>query len=122
MTVTTVTAGGIRQVQIETVAPTGQLSTASTVVVTGSEMDARPWQSLAYTVVVATNAIKWSVWAANASDYSDEVAVLSAATVASGATSSYATTQAAYSYYRVKITDDSGGVHGTATIRGVMKS
>lgn len=122
MGVSTVTAGGVRQVQIETVAPDAQASTASTAVVTGSELDARPWQSLSYSIVVATNAVKWSVFAANAADYSDEVAVLAATTVAAAATSSYAVTQAAYSYYRVKIIDDSGGVHGTATVRGVMKS
>lgn len=121
MSVTTVTAGGRRQVPIETVAPDPQASTNATVVVTGSGMDARPWTSLAYTVVVATNAIKWSVFGANAADYSDEVAVLSAATVAAGAGSSYSVSLAPFAYYRVKIIDDSGGVHGTATVRGIMK-
>lgn len=120
MGVQNVTAGS-RQVQIETVAPDAQASTASTAVVTGSEMDARPWRSVAYTIKVATNSVDWSVFGANASDYSDEVAVQAAATVAAGAASSYAVAQAPYSYYRVKIIDTSAPNHGTATVRGVMK-
>jgi len=120
MTQSTVTAG-YRNVQIETVSPDAQASTASAAAVTGSDMDARPWRSLAYTIAVATQAVKWSVWGANAADFSDEVAVLSPTTVAAAAVSSYSTAQAVYSYYRVKIIDDAEGVHGTATIRGVMK-
>lgn len=120
MTVASVHAGS-RSGQVETVAPDAQASTASTAVVTGSDMDARPWRSLAYTIVVATNAIRWSVFGANASDFSDEVAVLAATTVAAGANSSYSTTQAVFGFYRVKLIDDSGGVHGTATVRGIMK-
>lgn len=106
----------------ETVAPAAQVSTASAVVVTGSEIDARPWTTVAYTVVVANEAIKWSVWGAHAADYSDEVAVLSPATVAAAASSSYAATPAPFSRYRVKIIDDSGGTHGTATVRGIAKA
>lgn len=102
--------------------PAAQTSTASTVVTTGSEIDARPWRSLSYTIVVATQAVKWSVFGANASDYSDEVAVLAATTVAAGATSSYASTQFPYAYARTKLIDDSGGVHGVATIRGFAKA
>lgn len=107
---------------VYTVTPDAQTSTASTVVTSGSEIDARPWTSVCYTVVCATNAIKWSVWGANASDYSDEVAVLAAATVASGASSSYTVAQAPFGYYRTKVIDDSGGVHGVATIRGIAKT
>ena len=117
----TITVGSGRQVSIEYVAPTAQASTASTVVVTGSDMDVRPWRSLSYTIVVATNAVKWSVFGANASDFSDEVAVLAATTVNAAATSSYASTQFPYGYARVKIIDDSGGVHGTATVYGIAK-
>lgn len=117
---TTVTDGQ-RQAQISTVAPAAQASTASTVVVTDSGIDARAWITVCYTISVATQAIKWSVFGANASDYSDEVAVLTATTVAAAAASSYTASPAPYSYYRVKIIDDSGGVHGTATVRGVVK-
>jgi len=98
-----------------------QASTASTVAVTGSDLDATQFSSIAYTIVIATNAVKWSVFAANVSDFSDEVAVLSATTVASGAASSYSAALAPFRYYRVKIIDDSGGSHGTATVNGVAK-
>lgn len=110
-----------RQVEVVTCTPAAQLSTASTVVVADSELDARFASTLAYTIVVITQAIKWSVFGAHASDYSDEVAVLAATTVAAGAASSYAVSPPPYSYYRVKLIDDSGGVHGTATVRGVAK-
>ena len=120
MTLTSIQSGG-RSVQVETVAPAAIASTASTVVVTGSEMDVRGWRSIAYTIVVATQAVKWSVFGANASDYSDEVAVLSATTVAAGASSSYSNSLAPFAYYRVKTIDDSGGVHGTSTVRGIAK-
>ena len=85
-------------------------------------MDVRPWRSLSYTIVVATQAVNWSVFGANASDFSDEVAVLAAATVVAGATSSYASTQFPYAYARVKVIDTVGGVHGTATVYGIAKS
>lgn len=110
-----------RPVVFNTVAPTPQVSTNATVVVTGSDIDVRPYTSLAYTVTVATNAIKWSVWGANAADFSDETAVQAAATVTAGGVASYSVAQAPFSYYRVKIIDDAGGVHGTATIRGIAK-
>ncbi len=120
MTLASVHTGG-RAIPIDAVAPVAYTTTASTVVVTGSEIDARPWKSLSYTVVVATQAIKWSVWGANAADYSDEVAVLAAATVAAGAASSYSVVPPPFSYYRVKGIDDSGGVHGVMTVRGIAK-
>lgn len=119
MAIVTTTQG--REVEIATCAPTGQLSTASTAVVTDSGLDARPWRALSYTCVCATQAIKWSVFGANASDYSDEVAVQAATTVAAGAAGSYSVAPPPYAYYRTKIIDDSGGVHGTATIRGIAK-
>lgn len=108
-------------VGVNIITPTAQASTASTAVVDGSEFDARAWRSLAYTIKVATQDVTWSVFGANASDYSDEVAVLSPASVAAGAGSSYAVAQAPYAYYRVKIIDTVGGVHGTATVRGILK-
>lgn len=121
MTLSTI-YNGDRQVQIETVAPAAQASTNSTVVVTDSAIDVRGWRSLAYTIVVATNAIKWSVFGANAADFSDEVAVLTATTVAAAANSSYSVAQAPFAYYRVKITSDVADTHGTATVRGIAKS
>jgi hypothetical protein len=119
--VSVVTVGAGRQVSIEYVAPGAYTSTASLAAISGTEIDASSWRSVSYTVVCATNAIKWAVYGANASDYSDEVAVLSAATVSAGASSSYSVAQAPFRYYRVKGQDDSGGVHGSITIRGVAK-
>jgi hypothetical protein len=103
------------------VAPTPVASTASTVVVAGSEIDARAWTSVSYTIAVATHDVTWSVFAANAADYSGEVAVLSPASVVAAATSSYAVALAPFSYYRVKIIDTVGASHGTATVYGIAK-
>lgn len=105
-----------------TVAPVGQLSTASTVVLAGCEFDARAWTSLTYTIAVSTHDVTWSVWGANASDYSDETAVLTAVSVVAAAFSSYAVSLAPYAFYRVKIIDTVGASHGTATVRGIVKS
>jgi len=98
-----------------------QTSTSSTVVVSGAEIDATQYQTVCYTAICATNAVKWSVFGANVSDYSDEVAVLSATTINSGANASYTVSPAPFRYYRVKVIDDTGGVHGTITVNGVAK-
>src|ERR1035437_5025976 len=105
-----------------TVTPTGQISTASTVVLAGCEFDARPWTAIAYTVAVITNSVTWSVWGANAADYSDEQAVLAPVSVIASATGTYVAALAPYAYYRVKIIDTVGGTHGTATVRGIVKA
>lgn len=110
-----------RQVAIDMVTPAAQASTASDAVVSGSEMDIRMWKSISYTIKVITNAVTWTVFGANASDYSDEVIVQNAASVAADASGSYAVTQASYAYYRVKIRDTVGGSHGTATVVGLAK-
>jgi hypothetical protein len=98
-----------------------QTSTASTVVVTGAEIDSTQCRALSYTAICATNAIKWSVFGANVSDYSDEVAVKSATTISGGANDSYSVSPPPFRYYRVKVVDDSGGTHGTITVNGVAK-
>ncbi len=105
-----------------TVAPAGQLSTAAVVVLAGCEIDARGRISICYTISVATNDVTWSIWGANAADYSDEVSVNGSLSVAAAAVGSYATSLAPYSYYRVKIIDTVGASHGTATVRGIAKS
>ncbi len=98
-----------------------QASTNATVVVAGAEIDATQFRSVCYTIAVATHDVDWSVFGANASDYSDEVAVLAATKVSAGANSSYSVAQAPFRYYRVKIVDDVGGTHGTATVNGIAK-
>lgn len=99
-----------------------QTSTASTVVVAGAEMDVTQFPVLSYTAKAATNDIDWSVFGANASDYSDEVAVLTATKIAAGANASYTTANAPYRYYRVKVIDDVGGTHGAITVSGCAKA
>ena len=99
-----------------------QASTSSTAVVAGTEMDATQFGILSYTAVVATHDVDWSVFGANKSDYSDEVAVLSATKISAGGNSSYSTANAPYRYYRVKVIDDVGGTHGTITVNGLAKS
>ena len=107
-------------INFETVAPTPLLSTNSLVAV--AEIDVGPWKSLAYTIAVATNSIDWTVFGANASDYSDEQVVQAEAAVGAAATGTYAVAQAPYRYYRVKIKSTTPDSHGTATIRGIAKA
>jgi hypothetical protein len=107
------------QTPILTAAPDPQVSTASYVVLAGSEMDVRAFLSLALTILIATQSTYWKVFGANASDFSDEVEVKAEASVAAGAADSYAVSIAPFSYYRVKIKDNAG--HGTATFRGIAK-
>ena len=118
MSVSTVNAGGVN-VQIEAVAPSGQVSTGSYAVVTGSELDARAWKTVAYTIGIITNSVYWKVFAANSSDYSDEVEVKAETSVAAAGFDSYSVSPAPFSYYRVKIKSNAGA--GTATVRGVAK-
>lgn len=103
------------------VTPAPQNSTNVTAVVTGSGIDARAYRTVAYTIAIATHDVDWSVFGANASDYSDEIAVLAATKVAAAAFSSYVANPAPFAYYRVKIIDDAGGTHGAATVRAIAK-
>ena len=101
------------------VSPAAQASTAEYVVLAGSEMTVLEYICLAYTILIATFSVKWKVFGANTSDFSDEVEVQGEASVAAAAASSYAVTVAPYAYYRVKIIDDAG--HGSATVVGIAK-
>lgn len=103
-----------------TVAPAGLLSTNSFVAL--APVDARAWQSLSYTIKVATQSVDWEVFGANASDYSDEVSVQAAAAVVAAGKSSYSTAQAVWGFYRVKIKSTVNDVHGTATVVGIAKA
>jgi hypothetical protein len=111
-----------RQVEILAVAPDAQASTNTATAVAGSALDARPWRSVAYTIVGATQTIEWWVYGANAADFSDEVIVDGPADVAAAAVDSYAVAQAPYAYYRVKIKSKVNDVHGAALVRGLAKS
>ncbi len=110
-----------RQAAIEQVTPDAQASVDAETLLTGSEIDARMWRSVCYTIAVITNGVKWAIYGANASDYSDEVAIQALTNVAAAAASSYSVAQAPYAYYRVKIASNVGGAVGTATLRGIAK-
>jgi hypothetical protein len=109
------------QVWREIVAPAAQASANDPAVVAGSEIDARGWSSLAYTILNADNTVTWWVYGANASDYSDEVIVDGPSDVAAAAADSYAVAQAPYAYYRVKIESKVDGAHGNVTVVGIAK-
>ena len=113
--------GPQRFVVVEETGAIEQASVNADTVVAGSEIDARPWASLSYTIAVATNGVTWTVFGANSADYSDEVAVNAPANVAAAAVSSYAVAQAPYAYYRVKILSTVPGSHGVATVAGLAK-
>ena len=104
----------------ETVAPAGLASTNSLVAL--AAIDTGPWKSLAYTIKVATASVDWTVFGANASDYSDEQIVQAEAAVAAAGKSSYVTAQAPYRYYRVKIKSTVADTPGTATVVGIAKA
>ncbi len=114
---------GNRQVPIEQVTPAAQASTNDPAVVAGSELDARGWGSLAYTIKnTGLQTITGWVYGANASDYSDEVIVSGPTDVAAAAATAYAVSPAPYGYYRVKVESKVDGAHGEATVRGICKS
>jgi hypothetical protein len=116
-----IVSSGTRQVIIGQVTPNIQASTASAAVVVGSDMDMRPWRSLSYTILNADQTITWWVYGANAANFSDEVIVDGPSDVLASGIDSYDVQQAPYAYYRVKIIDKVGGVHGNCRVVGVAK-
>ncbi len=114
-------SSGSRSAVGDVVGPIVQASTASIALVTGSALNASAYRSVAFTISVITNSVDYTIFGANVSDFSDEVIVQVATTVAAAATGSYAVPQAPFRYYRMKIIDTSGGSHGTATVNAVAK-
>jgi len=114
-------ANAHRQAAVDSVAPVAQASANAEAVLAGSEIDARMWRSIAYTVAIAAAGVKWAVYGANAADYSDEQAVQALTNVAAAASGAYAVAQAPYAYYRVKIVSNVADTPGTATLRGIAK-
>ena len=84
-------------------------------------IDCRGYQSLSYTLLATIQDLKWTVYGANISDYTDEVVVQSEAVVAADAVGSYTATQAPFGFYRVKAANNVGGVVGTAAIQAYAK-
>lgn len=99
--------------------PLTQTSTNAVVVVADSDLDANLYATVSYTMIVATEDVIISVWAANAEDFSDEVRI-ALATVVAGS-NDYWTDTAAFRYYRIKIVDAVDGDHGDVTINGIAK-
>lgn len=75
--------------------------------------------SVSFTIAAATASAKWRVLASNDPDFAASKVVSAEATLASGASDGYAETLAAYSYYKVQVTDGSG--HATVTVHGIAK-
>jgi hypothetical protein len=76
---------------------------ASPAVVDGSQLDARAWRSIDYSLFVYSSSAVWTIWGSNASDYGSEVQLVASAAVASGATGTFSQANAPYQYYRVKV-------------------
>lgn len=118
----TIISSGSRQVVIGQVTPAAQASTNAAAVVAGSDLDMRPWTSLAYTLTNITNTITYWVYGANLATFADEVIVSGPTDILAAAASSYTVSPAPYAYYRVKIVDKVGGDHGTVTLVGIAKA
>lgn len=84
-------------------------------------IDVRGYQSLSITLLATVQTLKWTVYGANLSDYSDEVVVQAEAVVAADAVGSYTTTQAPFGFYRAKVANNAGGVVGTAQVQAYAK-
>ncbi len=97
-------------------------STDTYAAVAAVSVDSALYASLAYTIAVATNAIKWTVYGANKSDYSDEQVVQVEAIVAAAATGTYVVAQAPYRYYRIKIKASVGGAQGAVVATVMLKA
>jgi len=118
MTVSTIVSGSVQR-QME-IASATQSSVNAETVVDGSEIDARAWDAVTYSVVVATKTITLNVYGALDASYSDE-RQLQTGDVAAAAVGYYTTTPPLYSYYRLKILSKVEGQHGDATVRGLAK-
>ncbi|MEK7765266.1 MAG: hypothetical protein AAB368_03415 [bacterium] len=104
------------------VTPAAQASTNTLTVVAGSALDASVFGSLGYTMKnTGAQSINYEVWAGNASDFSDEVQIVSATTILAGAAASYSVSPPPFRYYRVKEKSTVNDLHGAMTLRGVAR-
>lgn len=86
-----------------------------------ASLDARGYASVSFTLKATVQTLAWTVFAANLSDFSDEVIVQAEAAVAAGAIGTFAVGQAPYGFYRVKTKNNAAGVVGTALVTGYAK-
>ncbi len=101
--------------------PIAQASVNTLTLLANSDMDARIWEALSYTISVITDSVDWTVFGANQSDFSDEVAVQAAASIAAGASGNYSIHVPVFGFYRVKIASTVADTPGTATLVGRVK-
>lgn len=98
-----------------------QTSTNSYVQHAGTVLDALFHRFVSMTVKVATNDIKWTVYGANQSDFSDKVEVQAEAVVAAAAVGSFSSASAVWRYYGAEIKSSVGGSHGAVTAAAIAK-
>ena len=108
---------------VDSVAPVDQESTDAYVAVVGSELDARAFGALSYTILNTdgVNSIDWKVQGSNDVAFTTTVDVKVEAGVAAGASDTYAVSPPPYSYYRVVIKATVGASQGDASVRGIAK-
>jgi len=95
---------GTRLILLEKVGPLSQACPDTTAVaVTGGDIDARGWITVAITVLCVDETITWIVYGAHASDFSDEVVVQVAADILADAVGFYTASPAPFGYYRAKV-------------------
>lgn len=107
-------------------AEASQLSTDSAAVLSGSELDCRGCRNASYTCSSVTNNVTVTVYAANKSDFSDEVAFSSAiGSVVVGTNKSWvgqatgaAPANCVFAFLRLKINASTPGSQGTLTCVG----
>lgn len=122
----TIAQGNGKHVSFSICRDISQLSTDVDVVVSGSELDCRGCRNASYTFSSVTNNVTATIFAANKSDFSDEVAFSSAVgSVVVGTPKSWvgqatgtAPANCVFAFLRVKIKASSGGSQGTITING----
>ena len=90
-------------------------------VVDNSQLNAGPFQSVAYTLQNSgTDAMSYQVHGALLADYSDEQQVAAAA-IAPAASAAYSVSPPPYVHYRVKVADAVSGSPGQITLAGTAK-
>lgn len=97
-----------------------QTSTNSYAAHAASVLDTIWNPTVAMTMKVATNAVKWIVYGANLEDFSDKVELQAEAVINAGAIGSYSGT-ALYRYIRAEIASNVPDTHGVATVNVVSR-
>ena len=99
-----------------------QTSTNTSTLVAGSKLNTTRGLSASVTIVnTGDDSIDWVLYGANTSDLSDKVIVKANATVASGASDSYATSLAPFRFYAVFVESTVDNTPGEATVSGIVK-